>query len=262
MDVSLMRKRPGRALPGPRIFWWEERWFALLLLVLAALPLLWPSNPPLVDYPGHLGRYRVELGLDSSPWLSRYWGWALIGNLGVDLLVVPLSKIFGLELAGKLIVLSIPVLTVAGAMALCHEVHGRLTPQIMLTVPLAYGYPFQFGFVNSCLSVALAFLAAALWMRLGRLGKQRQRVAIFIPLSCVIWLCHVVGWGVLGLVCGAAELLAPERRQQRFHWRIVGAVIACLPLLPPALLMLLWRSGQVSGRTLDLFEMRWKWRWV
>ena len=48
-----------------------------------------------------MGRYRVQLDLASSPWLKDYYGfhWAAIGNLGVDILVIPLSKLFGLELA-------------------------------------------------------------------------------------------------------------------------------------------------------------------
>ena len=57
-----------------------------------------------------MGRYRVELDLDHSPWLQRYYDyhWAAIGNLGVDLLVIPLGKLFGLEPAVKLIVLADP----------------------------------------------------------------------------------------------------------------------------------------------------------
>ena len=64
----------------------------LALVVLAtAMPLLYPPVPPLVDLLGHMGRYRVELDLDHSPWLQRYYDyhWAAIGNLGVDLLVDP-----------------------------------------------------------------------------------------------------------------------------------------------------------------------------
>ena len=74
------------------------------------------TGKPLVDLFGHMGRYRVELDLTHSPWLQRYFDyhWAAIGNLGVDLLVIPLGKLIGLEPAVKLIVLAIPPLTAAG----------------------------------------------------------------------------------------------------------------------------------------------------
>src|SRR5919112_594789 len=64
-------------------------------ILAAAIPLLYPAIPPLVDLLGHMGRYRVELDLSHSPWLSHYYGfqWAAIGNLGVDLLVMPLGRL-------------------------------------------------------------------------------------------------------------------------------------------------------------------------
>jgi hypothetical protein len=67
--------------------------------------LLWPAIPPLIDLPTQMARYRVGLDLGSSPYLSLYYDyrWALFGNLGVDLLVVPLARLFGPELAVKLI---------------------------------------------------------------------------------------------------------------------------------------------------------------
>ena len=66
--------------------WWEAPWFLAAVVLLTAVPLLYPQIPPLVDLPGHMGRYRVELDLAHSPWLSRYYDyhWAAIGNLGVE----------------------------------------------------------------------------------------------------------------------------------------------------------------------------------
>ena len=79
--------------------WWESRPFVAAMILLAFVPLLYPAVPPLVDLLGHMGRYRVELDLAHSPDLQRYYGfqWQLIGNLGVDLLIVPLAKLVGLK---------------------------------------------------------------------------------------------------------------------------------------------------------------------
>ena len=96
---------------------------------------------------------------------------------------MPLAKIFGLELAVKLIVMTIPAMTVTGLLWVAREVHDRLPPTAMFALPFAYGYPFLFGFVNFALSMALAFLAFGLWLRLGRLDRSRLRAAIFVPLS-------------------------------------------------------------------------------
>src|SRR5882757_8091304 len=96
--------------------WWEARWLAAALIILSAVPLLYPPIPPLVDLLGHMGRYRVELDVAHSPSLQQYYGfhWAAIGNLGVDLLIKLLGPLIGLEPAVKLIVLVIPPLTAAG----------------------------------------------------------------------------------------------------------------------------------------------------
>ncbi|MEA3017765.1 MAG: hypothetical protein QOI38_2487, partial [Sphingomonadales bacterium] len=148
----------------PPLRWWERRSTVALLVLLSALPLLWPDVPPLLDLPGHMGRYRVQLDGSTSPALQHYYSfeWRLIGNLGIDLLVMPLAAVFGLELAVKLIVITIPALTVAGLLWVAREVHGRIPPTALFAVPFAYNFPFLFGFVNYALSMALALLAFGL----------------------------------------------------------------------------------------------------
>src|SRR5205085_4204741 len=87
--------------------WWESRLCLALVVLATMLPLVYPPVPPLVDLLGHMGRYRVELDLHHSPWLQQYYDyhWAAIGNLGIDLLIIPLGKLLGLEAAVKLIVI-------------------------------------------------------------------------------------------------------------------------------------------------------------
>ena len=161
--------------------WWDKSFLLLALVLGSAIPLLYPPVPPLVDLMGHMGRYRVELDLAQSEWLQLYYSyrWAAIGNLGVDLLVRALGPLIGLEPAVKLIVLAIPPLTVAGFLWVAREVHGRIPPTSLFAIPFVYGHPFLFGFVNFTLSMALAFLAFALWLRLGRTGRTRLRAMLF-----------------------------------------------------------------------------------
>ncbi|PAX08312.1 hypothetical protein CKY28_07985 [Sphingomonas lenta] len=240
--------------------------------VLATVPLWWPEVPPLVDLPGHMGRYRVQLDIGDAPRLAQWYDfqWQLIGNLGVDLLIEPLSRIFGLELGVKLIVMAIPALTVAGLLWIAREVHGRVPATALFALPLAYGYPFQFGFVNFALSMALALNGFALWLRLARYGRLRPRAVLFVPLSCLLWLCHTFGWGVLGVLAFSAELirqhdLAGGERGFAKRWLIpsIRAGLGCLPLALPMLLMLAWRSGDhVTGQTGDWFNFRAKFAWI
>lgn len=153
-----------------RLHWWQTRWFVVAVALLSAVPLLWPAIPPLVDLPGHMGRYRVQLSIAEAAWLGQWYdfSWSLIGNLGLDLLIIPLSKLVGLELAVKLIVMIIPPLTVTGLLWIAREVHGRIPATALFALPLAYNFPFHFGFVNFSLSMAIALNLFALWLRLAR----------------------------------------------------------------------------------------------
>jgi hypothetical protein len=256
---------------GERLHWWQTRWFVALATFMAVVPLLWPDIPPLVDLPGHMGRYRVQLDYAQYPHLHDWYNfnWSLMGNLGVDLLVIPLSKLFGLELAVKLIVMTIPAMTVAGLLMIAREVHGRIPATALFALPLAYAFPFHFGFVNFALSMGMALLGFGWWLRLGRLGRVGFRAMLFLPISVLIWITHTFGWGVLGVLAFSAELVRHHDAHRRegftrawlLPWFEAG--IHCLPLAPPALLMLMWRSGgHVTGQTGDWFNWRAKTMWV
>ena len=256
---------------GERLYWWQTRWFVALATFMAIVPLLWPDIPPLVDLPGHMGRYRVQLVYAQYPHLHDWYNfsWSLMGNLGVDLLVIPMSKVFGLELAVKLIVITIPAMTVAGLLMIAREVHGRIPATALFALPLAYAFPFHFGFVNFALSMGMALLGFGWWLRLARLGKFQFRSLIFLPLSVLIWITHTFGWGVLGVLAFSAELVRHHdaNRGQGFvrEWLLpwFKAGIQCLVLAPPALLMLMWRSGgHVTGQTADWFNWRAKMLWI
>ena len=244
--------------------WWDDYRFLAFICLAMALPLVWPTVPPLTDLIGHMGRYKVQLDVGTSPALREWYSfeWRLIGNLGIDLLVIPMSRIFGLELAVKLIAMSIPVLTAAGMLWTAREVHGRIPGSAFFALPLAYGYPFLFGFANFALSMALALLGFALWLRLGRLGRVGVRAAVFLPLGFVIWVCHSYGWGFLGLLAFSAEFVRKRDADVSRVIALFRAGLFCLPLAPPVLLMLLWRSGGVSGGTGDWFNFQAKMLWM
>jgi hypothetical protein len=262
---------------GVPLRWWQTRWFVVLATLVATVPLLWPDIPPLVDLPGHMGRYRVQLVYDRVPWLHEWYAfqWQLMGNLGVDLLIFPMAKIFGLELGVKLIVITIPAMTVAGFLMIAREVHGRIPATALFALPLAYAFPFHFGFVNFALSLGMAMLAFGWWLRLARLGKFRFRSMVFVPLSVIIWITHTFGWGVLGVLAFSAELVRQHdlRRNRALPWYkdlrdgwiapLFFAGLQCLVLALPAVLMVIWRGGEhVSGQTFDWFNWRAKTLWV
>jgi hypothetical protein len=250
--------------PSRDAFWWEQRGFVVGLVLLACVPLLYPPIPPLVDLFGHMGRYRVELDIDHSPWLSNYYGfhWAAIGNLGADLLVMALGPVMGLEPAVKLIVLLIPPLTVAGFLWVAYEVHHRVPPTALFALPFVYSHPFMFGFVNFALSVALAFLAFGLWLHLGRHGRLRLRAALFVPISLIVFFAHTFGWGMLGLLCFSAEAVRQHDQGRGWFRSGVNAALHASVMALPILITIVWRSEAHGGMTRGWFDWDYKLKWL
>lgn len=237
--------------------WWETRWFMLAAILTSCVPLLAPAVPPLTDLPGHIGRFRVMLGTDDDMLGQWYhFQWRLVGNLGSDLLVAGLAPLVGLELAIKLIAVATVGLSAAGILWIAREVHGRVTPFALFALPLVYNSTFHFGFLNFALAAALALNAFALWLRLGRMGRTRLRAALFLPLAFVIWVAHVMGWGMLGLMVFGAE--SARRREHGDRWVSAGAqaMLACLPLALPLFPLLLWRPDSGGGDSERFFSLR------
>ena len=248
--------------------WWQRRAAVVALIAFSVVPLLWPTVPPLVDLPGHMGRYAIQLGIGDVPQFRQWYSfrWALIGNLGVDLLIIPMATLFGIELGTKLIVIATIALTAAGLLWIAREVHGRIPPTALFALPFAYGHPFQFGFINFALAMALGLCAFALWLRMARLGAERVRPIVFLPISILLWVCHTYGWGLVGILAFSAEVVRQwDMRQLRGRrWWAVPAYAAwhCLPMAAPIAMMVIWRSGAVAGVTADWFNWSWKLVWL
>ena len=253
--------------------WWERRWFALAAVLLSAVPLLWPALPPLLDLPGHMARYRVMLDGGTSPLAHWYdFHWRFVGYLGVDLLVAGLAPWFGLEPTVKAIAVAIPMLTTAGMLWLSREAHGRVQPMALLALPLAYALPFLYGFLNYTLGMALALNAFALWLRLTRQGRFRLRAALFLGIAWLVWTAHLFGWLTLGVMVFASEVARYRALGRGWARAILDAGLACLPLAPPALVLLRWHPGDGAGGSdlwtrfpmklgwfVTLLRDRWQW---
>jgi hypothetical protein len=161
-----------------------------------------------------------------------------------------------------LIVMAFPPVSSFGFHWVARVVHGRVPPTAFFALPFIYGYPFLFGFVNFALSVAFAFLAFGLWLRLGRLEKTRLRGWLMVPISLAVFFTHTYGWGLLGLMCFSADAVRLHDRG-RSWWRAgIEAALHCSVMALPLLVMFAWRSETHGGSTSGWHEWKLKWRWI
>ncbi|MGB4333592.1 MAG: hypothetical protein WBJ41_01940 [Chromatiaceae bacterium] len=204
--------------------------------------------PPLVDFFGHLGHYRIQTGLADSPLLQRHWDyqWGLVPNMGIDLLLEPLEPLLGLERAAWLITLLIPPLMAFGFARTARAVQGELPVSWLFTLPLTLAYPFQLGFLNYWLGVAIAFHLFPTWLQ-AESHRPWRRAAFFVPASLLAWLVHGYGWGILVVLSvGAALGGAWQRGDRGIATGWLWPSLRCWPMLAPLLPMALWGRGVTS----------------
>jgi hypothetical protein len=244
------------------LHWWQTRWFVLVAILASGLPLVWPAFPPLVDMPGHIGLYRIMAEAGQAP-LSQHYAvhHALIGNLGVEGLVLALHPLLDVEPATHLVVGLIPPLTVAEMLWLAREVHGRIPAAAPFALPLAFALPFQLGFVNFALAAALALAGVALWIRLARTERPIVRILVFVPIAGMVWLCHSFGWAMLGLFVAGAEWAIRHQRGDSRRSAALWAILSVAPMAWPQFLAMLGGVGLV-GDTGDWFNLMAKAQWV
>lgn len=251
--------RPTRALiDRPEAAgWWQSRVLAGALVLLCALPFAWPAVPPLVDLPAHMARYEVALRLADSAELQRFFGyrWSLMGNLGVDLLVQPLARAIGLEPAVKLIVLVIPAVTAAGMLEIARAAHGRIPSTAYFALPFALSAPLLFGFVNFALAAGLAFVVFAIWLR-------RRSPLLLLVAGPVLFVVHLYGWAMLGLMAVGSVLGRAIAERQAFGAALPQLAAATLPLAPVLLLLLPGSQRQGGPLAEGWFDLPQKLGWL
>jgi hypothetical protein len=244
----------------------ERPWSSYALLIgvalLVTLPLLFPPVLPLTDLGGHIGRYAVQLDAGRDPQLAQWYtfSWQLLPNLGADLLVEGLGPLFGLEPAVRAIVMLAVFLQALGILATSRALYGRITPFAIFALPLVYGHSTLFGFLNYMLALGLLWCSLALWISMSRGAAARHRWPVFALIGTVIWICHLVGWGLVCIAVGSQELTRQLERTRSLFRALVASVLPLSWLLVPWLLKLAtFQPSSGAGKTEDWFLMAKKW---
>jgi hypothetical protein len=196
----LLPANPDQA--AARAFWSIALALALILLI----PFLVVDVPPVLDYPNHLARFFV-LAQPHDPILSRFYAphWGILPNLGFDLLGMAVLKVLPVHIGGRLLLATAMLAPPLGVVA-----YGRVTLGPRNWWPLAgtlaaFNGVFFLGFLNFLLSLGLAFGAAALWLWLRRRGWALA-IATGMIASALLFLCHIFGVLLFGLLIGCAEV--------------------------------------------------------
>jgi hypothetical protein len=243
--VCSSRRRPLAeriaTLLACRAAWWLSFIGACTVLLM---PLFVVDVPPLLDYPNHLARMFVLAFGQDDPVLSHIYTqhWAIIPNLAIDLVLPELLKVLPIYVAGK-VALSVALLLPLVGVVVYHRVaFGVRSFWPLAAAMMAYNAAFILGFMNFLISLGLALLAAAGWMRWR--GHYPVTVAILGAVATpAIFFMHIFGLLLLVvLLCGeAADGLWRCRAERSVVFRrlLRDGAMGSVAFLPPVVLSLL-----------------------
>ncbi len=231
------------------------------LFAVAMIPVLVTPVLPLIDFYNHLARFFVLSHIGSSGFLQAHYQahWALLPDIGVDVLATPLLYILPPLLAGHVIVIAILAIQYGGVLYFHRALTGGTSLLVaVLLLPLLYSYVLNWGFANFLLGLGLAFWAAGWWIR------HRARPALAVPVSCVlallIFFSHGIAFVLYGVLLAMLEigffLRAGQRRDDGGGPRRAADLVRALALLSvqaviPLAYFLLWQGGLAAGGQID-----------
>ncbi len=224
----------------------NRAWIALLFLALlsaVSVPIFSVRLPPLYDYPNHLARIHVLTNLNGSEVLQRYYEseWRLLPNLGSEAILILLTQLTDLWMAGKIFLLLIIAVQVSACVGLNYAFHRKLTVAPLAVFLFVYSDIFLFGFLGYLLGVGLALAGLALWIFL-RDTRLLPRSLLFSALVVILFLVHLYAVGIFGISAGAYELgqyLRAGKQRPSYRWSnflpliICGLVALCLLRMSP-----------------------------
>ena len=180
--------------------------------------------------------------------LQRFYEarWGIIPNLGLDLTVPPLLRIFPVHLVGRAVIAAALLLPVFGAVAYHRALTARLSYWPLGSVLFVYNAALLRGFLNFIISVGLALLLAAAWL------AWRERWPYRTVLTCALgavalFFCHLTGLLFFAVLIGGHELLIV--RTDPFEANLVLRRVAAIAAVfaAPAALYAVSHLGQMEG---------------
>ncbi len=237
--------------PTAEIRFAGRTWFAVAIGALLTMPFLFVRIPPLTDLPGHMGSAAAAAYADDPAFASLIgFHWRLLPNLGTDLIVSALRRAVGITEAYWIAAAMIPPLLVTGICMIARILNARGAAAIGWALLFVYSYPFNYGFLNYMLGVALALIGFALWMRLDRHPRARELATwVWLPL---LFLCHAVAGCLFALLVASREFGPAPRGDRR------ALLHRLRPLLSSFVIILVWRLRSQSFAGHNEFSLNFK----
>ena len=162
--------------------------------------------------------------------------WALIPNLGGDLVLISLLQFLPPLAAGQTLLILVLASMVGGVIIYARVAFARWTAWSFASPVAAYGGLFLMGFINFCLATGLALMVAAAWTA-QRQVRPKLAIASAATGVTVVWFCHIAGALLCMMLIIAREVTSfteqrPAISNPREVWgRLLGLTLVFLPTI-------------------------------
>src|SRR5260370_3766262 len=133
---------------------------------------------------------------------------------------------------------------VLGTVALQRALHGRIGLWPLSSLLFVYNSALYWGFVGFLFTLSLALLAFAAWVA-SEPWPARRRIVIFSLPASLLFIFHLFGFGVYGLLVASYELGRPREQRRRSAHTLFAALTRLAQFVPAGLM---WLATLGNGR--------------
>src|SRR6266850_276537 len=161
----------------------------LLSTLLVVVPLWFIRFPPLHDYPFHVARMAILYDILGDGKLAQYYeiNSFFVPNSGLDIVVLTLSPLCGVEFATELAIIIICLIMIGGAYFLNASVFKKNKIILLLASLLIYNSVFTMGFLNYLMGIGLLLWGVGLFLR-WRNSSTLARLAVGVLVGLILLL--------------------------------------------------------------------------
>lgn len=211
--------------------------------LLSVVPLALAPYPPLQDYPFHIARMYVLAHRDEVPVFQEAYELKsfLIPNVGMDLVVLGLSNVVSVQLAGRIFIALVFLGILGGCSFLSWSLVRRVTLWPLACAIFLYNWIFLYGFLNYLLGLAVMLWGVGAWIAMEESAPGR-RVAVAVLFGLLLFFCHLSAFGVYAILISGYELDRRVRGQGLSPKAVARAAAVLVPALAPPLALFLLSS--------------------
>lgn len=180
-----------------------------LVWLITCIPIIANEYVMMVDYINHLSRQFVRFEYSNIAAFQDFYSyqWMLIPNLANDLIITALLPFTDIYQAGRIMLCFMLGLWIFAPVVMQHLIHQKINALPLIGALTAYNAMFFWGFTGTMLTAPLAFIVFALWVYCDKKDlKVAYKIPVFIALSFMIYVGHLLIFMLLGMLVGLYEL--------------------------------------------------------